>query len=75
MNSDEENPIVFINDIVDIDTGEHLPTEQFGEKILEMIGTTPVEDIEDIEGQPNSCIAHKKDIGLDIYYSVGFTTK
>ena len=69
-----ESPIVFVDDIVDVDTGNHIPTDQYGEKILEIIGQTPQEDIEEGE-TPNSCIAHRRDIGTDIYYSVGFMPK
>lgn len=74
MDASEESSIVFINDIIDVDTGEHLPTDQFGEKILDIIGQTPQEDLEDGK-TPNSCIAHRRDIGIDIYYSVGYHTK
>ncbi len=70
-NPAEESPVVFIDRIVDIDTGKEIPTDHFGDKILEMIGQTPVADIEALD-EPNHSIAHRKDIGIDIYYSVGF---
>ena len=72
-NPEEEAPIVFIDRIVDVDTNNEIPTDLFGEKILNIIGQTPKDDLELLD--KNQVIAHRKDIGIDIYYSVGFQSK
>ncbi len=74
FNPEEESPVVFIDRIVDVDTGAEIATDQFGEKILDMIGQAPQDSIEFLD-TPNHCIAHRKDIGIDIYYSVGYQPK
>lgn len=72
-NPEEESPIVFIDRIVDVDSKDEIPTDVFGEKILDIIGQTPKDDLEFLDN--NKVIAHRKDIGIDIYYSVGFQSK
>lgn len=72
-NTKEETPIVFIEQIVNAETGKELPTDLFGEKILDIIGQTPKDDLEFLDN--NLTIAHRKDLSIDIYYSVGFKTK
>ena len=70
----DETPIVFINAIINTETDTEIPTTTYGEEILDIIGQTPTEDIEDIPNMPNHCIAHRKDLGIDIHYAVGFQT-
>lgn len=67
----EESPTVFIKAIINTKTDTLMPSDAFGEKILDIIGQTPEKDIEFVE--PNLNIAHRPDMGIDIHYSVGFT--
>lgn len=74
FNPEEESPVVFIDRIINTDTGEEEPTDKYGEKVLDIIGRCPPEDIEEL-GIPNHCIAHCRDLGLDVFYSVGYQPK
>lgn len=67
--NEEGSKVIFIDRIIETDTGEDLPTDRFGENILEMIGRAS--SLEERTDRPNSMIAHCDDLGYDIWYSVG----
>ena len=71
MQDEEEqgNKVVFIDRIIETDTGEDVPTDKFGEAVLSMIGRC--KDLEERKDKPNAMIAHCKDLGYDVWYSVG----
>lgn len=69
MDGQEGSKIIFIDRVVETDTGEDLPTDRFGEFVVEMIGRC--ENLEERTDKPNAMIAHCEDLGYDIWYSVG----
>lgn len=71
MQDEEEqgNKVVFIDRIIETDTGEDVPTDKFGEAVVSMIGRC--KDLEERKDKPNAMIAHCKDLGYDVWYSVG----
>lgn len=62
---------VFIDRIIETDTGEDVPTDKFGEFVMEMIGRCKPEDLEERKDNPAGMIAHCKDLGYDVWYSIG----
>lgn len=66
----EGSPVIFIEKVVDTTSGEELDTEHFGDKVMDIIGTTPLEDVEWIEADKMN-IAHNKKLGYDVWYRVG----
>lgn len=69
MQEQEGRKVIFIDRIIETDTGEDLPTDRFGENVLEMIGRAS--SLEECPDMPNAMIAHCEDLGYDIWYSVG----
>ena len=66
----EGSPVIFIEKVVDTTSGEELDTEHFGEQVVNIIGTTPPEDVEWREADKMN-IAHNKKLGYDVWYRVG----
>lgn len=70
MQEEEQgSKVVFIDRIIETDTGEDVPTDRFGEEVLTMIGRC--KDLEERTDKPNGMIAHCKDLGYDVWYTVG----
>ena len=68
----EESPTVFIDAIVDTKTHKCIPNDAFGETILDIIGKTPPENIEEISS--NKFIARNDEFGIEIHYFITYTT-
>lgn len=61
---------IFIEKVIDTTTGEEVPTDKFGEETVNIIGSTPPEDVEWVESEHLN-IAHNKKLGFDVHYRVG----